>query len=329
MNSALVTGGCGVIGSHLVDALLARGDKVTVIDNLSTGKIHNVEHNIGNPRFRIINDTILNEELMDGLIRECSTVFHLAAAVGVKYICDDPLQGILINVRGTEIVFASAFKYWKQVVFASTSEIYGRSNHIPFKEDSERVLGPTYVERWSYSTAKAVDEHLAFAYARKGLPISVVRYFNAFGPRIDERGYGSVVAKFVSQALRGVPITIHGDGKQTRCFTYIDDTVRGTMLAAEKPGAVGQAFNIGNNIENTIEDLAITIKKLTGSSSEIKYISHKEYYGETYEDPRRRIPDIQKAEEILGFKPEVGLEEGLKHTIEWARSHYSKRLSEV
>lgn len=325
MIRALVTGGCGVIGSHLVDKLLQGGAKVTVLDNLSTGNIQNIEHCLENNRFRLVNDTILNEALLDELIHECSVVYHLAASVGVRYIVDDPLRGILINVRGTELVFAAAFKYWKQVLFASTSEVYGRSTAIPFREDGERVLGPTYVDRWSYSTSKALDEHLAFAYACKGLPVSVVRYFNAYGPRIDESGYGSVVAKFISQALLGEPITVYGDGKQSRCFTFLDDTVRGTLLAAEKPEALGQAFNIGNNHETTIEELAHMIRDIAGTDSKIVQMPFEDVFGENYEETMRRIPDISKAERLLGFKPAVSLAEGLEKTIDWARENYKRK----
>jgi len=322
MQNILITGGSGVIGSHLADALLKEGYAVTVIDNLVTGKIKNVEHNLDNPNFRIINDTIMNETLMEDLIRHCSGVYHLAAAVGVKYICEDPLQGILTNVKGTEIVLDLAFKYWKRVVFASTSEIYGRSTNVPFEEDSERILGSTKVDRWSYSTAKALDEHLCFAYATKGLHVSIVRYFNSYGPRIDERGYGSVVAQFIRQALRNEPMTVHGDGKQSRCFTYIADTVRGTILAGTKKEASGEAFNIGNNKETTILELANIIRKLTNSNSEIVMVPYEEIFGQRYEDTRRRIPSVSKAGKKLGFKPEIELSEGLKKTIEWAKENY-------
>lgn len=324
MKNILITGGSGVIGSHLADALLDKGCSVTVIDNHVTGKIKNVEHNLDNPNFRIINDSIMNEELMDELIRECHMVYHLAAAVGVKYIVDDPLQGIMTNVKGTEIVLEHSFKYWKRVVFASTSEIYGKSGNVPFDEDSERILGSTKVDRWSYSTAKALDEHLCFAYYTKGLPVSIVRYFNSYGPRIDERGYGSVVAKFISQALRGEPITVHGDGKQSRCFTYIDDTVRGTILVGEHKEAIGKAFNIGNNIETTILQLAEKIVNLTESDSTLTLVPYEDYYGKSYEDTRRRVPRIDKAHDLLGFIPGIDLEEGLTRTIEWAKENYHR-----
>lgn len=324
LKQALITGGSGVIGSHLADALLARGYEVTVIDNLLTGKIKNIEHNLENPRFRLINDSILNEPLMDELIKEHSVVYHLAAAVGVQHIVNDPLHGILVNVKGSEIVFAHAFKYWKRVVFTSTSEIYGRSDKIPFTEDTERVLGPTYVDRWSYSTSKALDEHLAFAYHTKGLPVCILRYFNSFGPRIDESGYGSVVARFISQALRNVPLTVHGDGAQTRCFTFIEDTVRGTILAGEHKNAIGHAFNIGNNREITIRELAEIIIRLTGSSSTIENISYEDAYGQSYEDTRRRVPSVTKAKELIEFEAQVDMETGLKNTIAWAREHYKR-----
>lgn len=324
LKHALITGGSGVIGSHLGDALLARGYEVSVVDNLTTGNIKNVEQNLDNPKFHFINDSIMNHGLMDELVKKSSVVYHLAAAVGVKHICQDPLAGVLTNVQGSEIVFGLAFKYWKRVVFTSTSEIYGRSDKIPFKEDTERILGPTNVDRWSYSTAKAVDEHIIFAYSRKGLPISVVRYFNSFGPRIDESGYGSVVAMFISQALRNVPITVHGDGKQTRCFTFIEDTILGTIAAGENPNALGHAFNIGGNREISILELASVIIKLTNSKSEIQFVGYETDYGDSYEDTRRRVPDVTKAEELLGFRANITLEEGLGKTIEWAKQNYKR-----
>ena len=320
----LVTGGAGYVGSVVAEEMIAQGHIVTIIDNLATGTIKNIEHNLENPDFHLIHDTILNESLMDELIKKASVVYHMAAAVGVAHIVNDPLQGILVNVKGSEIVFAHAFKYWKRVVFASTSEIYGISDKLPFSEDTERVLGPTYIDRWSYSTSKALDEHLAFAYSSKGLPICVVRYFNSFGPRIDQRGYGSVVARFINQAMHNEPITVYDDGKQSRCFTYIEDTVRGTILAGELKEALGQAFNIGNNVETTVLELARMIIRLTNSKSEIVFVSYKDAFGEGYEDTRRRIPDVKKAEEILGFRAQVGLEQGLVKTIEWARENYMR-----
>jgi UDP-glucose 4-epimerase len=319
----LVTGGAGYIGSHLVDALIKQGDEVLVIDNLSTGKIENLRHLLGHPAFHFINDTILNEPILERFVPSMDRIYHLAAAVGVRNVLQDPLAAINTNVRGTEVVLGLAFKYWKRVVLASTSEIYGKAKQVPYHEDDDRVLGTTGVARWSYSMSKAIDEHFAFAYAAKGLPVAIVRYFNSYGPRLDERGYGSVVANFIRQALRGEPVTVHGDGKQTRCFTYIDDTVAGTLLAGEAPGAVGEAFNIGSTRESSILDLAKTIKRLTRSRSSIEYVPYASYYGEGFEDTRRRVPAVDKAKRLLGFSPKVDLETGLKKTIAWCRTHFT------
>ncbi len=319
----LVTGGAGYIGSHLVDALLKRGDEVLVVDNLSTGKIENIRHLLGHPAFQFINDSILNEPLLERFVPAMDRIFHLAAAVGVRNVLQDPLAAINTNVRGTEVVLGLAFKYWKRLVLASTSEIYGKARHIPFREDDDRVLGTTGVARWSYSMSKAIDEHFAFAYAAKGLPVAIVRYFNSYGPRLDERGYGSVVANFIRQALRDEPITVHGDGKQTRCFTYIDDTVAGTLLAAEAPRAVGEAFNIGSTRETSIQDVAKTIQRLARSKSPIEFVGYASYYGEGFEDTRRRVPAVDKAKRLLGFVPKVDLEIGLKKTIAWCRTHFT------
>lgn len=319
----LVTGGAGYIGSHLVDRLLSRGDEVFAIDNLSTGKIANIQRHLESDRFHLLNDTILNESLIDHLVSQVDLVYHLAALVGVKYVVADPLGAIKTNVTGTEVVLGAAFKYWKKVVLASSSEIYGKSAKIPFHEEDDRVLGPTNVGRWSYSTSKAIDEHFAFAYSAKGLSIAIVRYFNSYGPRLDEKGYGSVVANFVRQALKGESITVHGDGLQSRCFTYIDDTVDGTLLAGEVKAGEGLVFNIGNDAETTIHDLAVAIKRLTGSGSEIIRVPYIEYYGKRFEDTRRRVPSIDRAKEVLGFTPKVRLEEGLMRTIVWCREHYS------
>lgn len=320
----LVTGGAGYIGSHLVDALIKRGDEVLVIDNLSTGRSENVRHLLGLPAFHFINDSILNEALLERFIPSMDLIFHLAAAVGVRNILHDPLAAINTNVRGTEVVLGLAFKYWKRLVLASSSEIYGKASHVPFREDDDRVLGSTGVARWSYSMSKAIDEHFAFAYAVKGLPISIVRYFNSYGPRLDERGYGSVVANFIRQALRGDPITVHGDGKQTRCFTYIEDTVAGTLLAGEAKEAVGEAFNIGSTSETSILGLAKTIKRLARSKSPVRFDPYEAYYGGGFEDTRRRVPSVDKAKRRLGFTPRVDLEAGLKKTIRWCREHFAR-----
>jgi UDP-glucose 4-epimerase len=311
----LVTGGAGYIGSHLVDMLLADDHEVTVLDNLSTGKIANVEHCLDQIRF--INGSILDAPLVEQEVERAQVVFHLAAAVGVRHLVERPLESLLTNARGTEIVLDNCFKYWRRVLIASTSEVYGRTAKVPMSEDDDRVLGSTRIHRWGYSTAKALDEHLAFAYCDRGLPVSVVRYFNSYGPRIDPRGYGSVVASFISQALEGRPMTVHGDGTQTRCFTYIDDTVQGTFLAGLRPEAVGTVVNLGNPAETTILELAEMIRSMLGSSSEIVTIPYEQYYGKGFEDTRRRVPDISRARSVLSWEPTVTLEDGLQRTFEW------------
>jgi len=317
----LVTGGAGYIGSHLADRLLADGHEVFVIDNLFTGRIANIAHNLGHERFHFVNDSILHVATMEELIRQVQLIYHLAAVVGVKHVIDNPLQGILTNVRGTEIVLELAYKYWRKVVIASSSEVYGKSEKAPLAEDDDSIMGPTAVGRWSYALAKAIDEHLAFIYYGRGLPVSIVRYFNSYGPRLDPRGYGSVIAKFINQALEGKPLTVFSDGQQTRCFTYIDDTIEGSILAATLKEGEGQSFNIGNNRETTILELAEKIKELTGSPSEIIHLSYTEAYGSGFEETRRRVPDVSKAERLLGFRARVSLEEGLQKTLAWFKGN--------
>jgi UDP-glucose 4-epimerase len=311
----LVTGGAGYIGSHLVDALCDAGHEVRVLDNLSTGKAANLQHRLD--EIRLVNGSILDAPLVEREVEWAQIVFHLAAAVGVRHIVDDPLTSLLTNTRGTEIVLTACFRNWRKVVVASTSEVYGKTSKVPMCEDDDRVLGPTTVHRWSYSSAKAIDEHLAFAFAANSLPVTIVRYFNSYGPRLDERGYGSVVANFIRQARAGEPLTVHGDGQQSRCFTYIDDTVRGTLLTGFTPEAEGQVFNLGSTRETTILELAETIKAALGSSSPIESTPYEEYYGPGFEDTRRRVPDVTRAREVLDWEPQVALEDGLAHTIEW------------
>ncbi|MGH9281398.1 MAG: GDP-mannose 4,6-dehydratase [Acidimicrobiales bacterium] len=311
----LVTGGAGYIGSHLVDVLCDEGHEVRVIDNLSTGKAANLAHRLGDIHF--VNGSILDADLVEREVREVELVFHLAAAVGVRHIVDDPLGSLLTNTRGTENVLVACHRYWRKVLLASTSEVYGKTSKVPMSEDDDRVLGPTTVHRWSYSTAKAYDEHLGFAYAAHELPIVIVRYFNSYGPRLDERGYGSVVANFLRQATRGAPLTVHGDGRQSRCFTYVDDTVRGTVAAGMTPEAEGLVLNLGSPRETTIRELAEMIRTAVGSRSEVLETPYESYYGPGFEDTRRRVPDITRAREILDWEPKVELEEGLARTIEW------------
>jgi UDP-glucose 4-epimerase len=315
----LVTGGAGYIGSHLVDHLMAEGHHVSVVDNLSTGKVANIAHHLGHERFAFVNEDILHRETMEWLVQQVDLIYHLAAVVGVRHVINNPLKGIMTNVRGTERVLELAYKYWRKVVVASSSEVYGKSERAPLAEDDDSILGPTAVGRWSYALAKAIDEHLALIYHSRGLPTTMVRYFNSYGPRLDPRGYGSVVARFIGQALQGEPLTVYDNGHQTRCFTYIDDTVRGTVLAASLPQAEGLAFNIGSDCETSIEELARLIVRLSGSRSEIQYLSYEEAYGSGFEETRRRVPDVRRAGEMLSFEAEVPLEEGLQRTIDWFR----------
>jgi len=316
----LITGGAGYIGSHLVDRFLSEGAAVTAIDNLSVGQRRNIQHNLGSAGFHFVEGDVLDRRLMERLVQGHDLVCHLAAVVGVRHVLADPLHAILQNVGGTEVVLALAHKYSRRVLFASTSEIYGKSLKLPFAEDDDRVLGSTGIARWSYSTAKALDEHLCFAYHAQGLPLSIVRYFNSYGPRLDPKGYGSVVATFITQAMANKPLTVHHDGQQTRCFTYIDDTVRGSMLAATKSEALGQAFNVGGDVETTILELAALILRLTESDAELAFVPYHEAYGLGFEDTLRRVPNVSKAERLLGFRAEVPLEEGLQETIAWFRN---------
>ena len=308
----LVTGGAGFIGSHLVDALCDEGADVTVLDNLTTGRDSNLDG-----RARLVQGSILDADLVDKEVEAVDEVFHLAAAVGVRHIVDDPLGSLRTNTRGTEHVLDACARHRRPVLLASTSEVYGKSIDVPWREDDDRVLGSTDVARWSYATAKALDEHLALAHAKAGLPVSIVRYFNSYGPRLDERGYGSVVAKFVRQALAGEPLTVHGDGAQTRCFTYVADTVRGTLLAARTPAAVGRVFNIGSDDETSVADLAMAVIEMTGSSSVVERVSYEAVFGPGFEDPQRRRPDITRARTVLGWQPQVGLREGVERTLAW------------
>ncbi len=315
----LVTGGAGYIGSHLVDRLMADGHCVWVIDNLSTGKIANVAHHLGHERFVFVNEDILQRETLEWLVQQVDLIYHLAAVVGVRHVINNPLKGIVTNVRGTEHVLEAAYKYWRKVIIASSSEVYGKSERVPLAEEDDSILGPTAVGRWSYALAKAIDEHLAFIYHSRGLPTTIVRYFNSYGPRLDPQGYGSVVARFIGQALKNEPLTVFDDGRQTRCFTYVDDTVRGTLLAAMLPQAEGQAFNIGSNFETSVLDLASLIIQLTGSNAGVQHVSYQEAFGPGFEETRRRVPDVRRAAELLGFEAQVSLEDGLKRTIAWLR----------
>ena len=361
---ALITGGAGFIGSHLAEALLERGHHVTVIDNLSTGRLENIAHLTDHPRFRFAIDSITNEVVMDRLVSECDVIFHLAAAVGVELIVRDPVRVIETNILGTHAVLKVANRYRKKVLIASTSEIYGKNNHVPFREDDDRLLGPTTKARWSYSTSKAVDEFLGLAYHRQmGLPVVIFRLFNTVGPRQTGQ-YGMVVPRFVQQALRGEPLTVYGDGQQTRCFCDVEDAVRAIIGLAECPEAVGQVFNIGSTEEISILDLARTVLALvdgehgsTGAEAQgsggaeeqgsggagqnsplhpstsapllrkhpgtsaprLRFVPYEEAYEAGFEDMRRRVPDISKIKAMIGWEPQVLLEETLRRVLAFYR----------
>lgn len=312
----LITGGAGFIGSHLADAYLERGDEVFVIDDLSTGRFENIQHLKNNPRFRYTIESVHNQPVTAELVDQCDVVFHLAAAVGVKLIVESPVRTIETNVRGTEVVLAIANKKKKKVLLASTSEVYGLSTEVPFREDGNLVMGATTKGRWSYACSKAIDEFLALAYWReRKLPTIVVRLFNTVGPRQTGQ-YGMVIPTFVKQALAGRPITVFGDGSQKRCFGYVGDVVGALVKLMEHPEAIGQVFNIGSNEEITILDLARRVKELTKSDSEIVFVPYDEAYEEGFEDMPRRVPDITKVNQLVGFRPLMSLDGILQSVIE-------------
>ena len=314
----LVTGGAGYIGSHLVDRLVGLNHDVTVIDDLSTGNLTNLQAVHSDIRF--VEATILDADIMETLVGDADVVFHLAAAVGVGHIIKQPLRSLVINTKGAENVITACVKHDRKLLLASTSEIYGKTAKMPMSEDDDRVLGSTTVARWGYSTAKAIDEHLALAHAQHGLRMSIVRYFNSYGPRLDPRGYGSVVANLMRQAIDNEPLTVHGDGLQTRCFTYVDDTVEGTLRAALDLRGEGKIFNVGNDHETSIIDLATTIIAMTGSSSTVQHVSYEQRFGKGFEDTKRRIPDVQRARAVLDFNAGVSLQDGLQRTLAWWRA---------
>ena len=317
----LVTGGAGYIGSHLVDRLVHLNHEVTVIDDLSTGNLTNLQAVHSDVRF--VEATILDADVVDTLVADADVVFHLAAAVGVGHIIEQPLRSLVINTKGAENVITACVKHDRRLLLASTSEIYGKTTKMPMSEDDDRVLGSTTIARWGYSTAKAIDEHLALAHAEHGLRMSIVRYFNSYGPRLDPRGYGSVVANLMRQAIDNEPLTVHGDGSQTRCFTYVDDTVEGTLRAALDLRGEGKIFNVGNDHETSIIDLATTIIAMTGSSSAVQHISYEQRFGKGFEDTKRRIPDVQRARTVLDFNAGISLQDGLQRTLAWWRKHLS------
>jgi len=312
---ALLTGGAGFVGSHLAEALLTRGHDVIVIDDLSTGSMDNIAHLKGRPGFEYVIDSVMNEPLTAELIDRADVVFHLAAAVGVKLIVEAPVRTIETNVHGTEVVLKHASKKGKLVVIFSTSEVYGKSTAVPFREDADLVMGPTPKHRWAYACSKALDEFLALAYYReRKLPVIVVRLFNTVGPRQTGR-YGMVIPNFVRQALQGAPITVFGDGTQTRSFTDVGDVVVGLLKLVAEPRAIGQVFNIGNREEVSIRELAERIRLATASASEIVLIPYDEAYEEGFEDMPRRVPDLRKIRDLVGYQPTLALDEILRRVI--------------
>ena len=321
MTRYLITGGAGFIGSHLAEALLERGDSVMVIDDLSTGRFENIAHLAGQPRFGFAIESVTNEMVMDRLVSECDVVVHLAAVVGVELILREPVRVVETNVMGTHTVLQTAQRYKKKVLIASTSEVYGKSERIPFREEDDRVVGATTRSRWSYATSKAVDEFLGLAYhQQKGLPVVIMRFFNTVGPRQSGQ-YGMVVPRFVRQALSGEQVTVYGDGSQSRCFTHVRDTVAAIIALAAAPEAVGEVFNIGSMNETTILDLARRVLALSGVAAEeieerITLVPYEKAYGAGFEDMQRRVPDTSKIERYVGWKPQRSLDDILHDVMQ-------------
>jgi UDP-glucose 4-epimerase len=316
---ALITGGAGFIGSHLSETLLDQGHEVLTLDNLSTGSIDNISHLKGRPGFEYFIDSVNNEPLLAELIDRSDVVFHFAAAVGVKLIVEQPVYTIETNVHGTEVVLKHANKKKKLVVIASTSEVYGKSDDFPFREDSDLVMGPTPKHRWAYACSKAIDEFLALAYWKeRKLPVIIVRFFNTVGPRQTGQ-YGMVIPNFVRQALAGEPITVFGDGAQSRSFTHVADVVDALIKLVSEPKAIGQVINIGNTQEVTILQLAERVRELSGSKSVIKFIPYDEAYESGFEDMPRRVPSLAKAEGLIGYAPRLGLDDILVQVIDYFR----------
>lgn len=313
---ALVTGGAGFIGSHLVERLLGLGYEVTALDDLSTGSHDNVAALEGHQRFHLVIGTILNERLVDKLAERCDVIFHLAAAVGVELIIKKPLESMTTNIRGSEIILEMAHRYRRKILVASTSEIYGKNSNGPLRENMDRILGSPLKSRWSYSTSKAVDEILAYVYWKeKEVPTIIVRLFNTVGPR-QSGAYGMVIPRFVSQAVKGKPLLVHGTGTQSRCFLHVTDTVTALIKLMEHPKAVGDVFNVGSQEEVTIEELAKRVIAITGSPSPLVHIPYEEAYEEGFEDMPRRVPDITKLRQLIDFEPTFTLNEIIRSVVE-------------
>ncbi len=311
----LVTGGAGFIGSHLTEALLEQGHEVWALDDLSTGRIENLSTFRHHPRFHFLEGDVTHSGMVHGLVAQCDRVFHLAAAVGVKYVLENPLRSMITNIRGTEVVLQACAEHGRRVLLFSCSVVYGKGVAVPFAEDDDRVMGPTHKLRWSYACGKAVDECLAQAYwQQQRLPVTVVRCFNTCGPR-QSAAYGMVIPNMIARALSGEPILVFGDGKQSRCFAAVTDVVRGVLLLADEPASYGQIYNIGTDQEITITELAEKIRSLCNSSSAIECVPYEAVYGSSFEDMRRRVPDLTKVRKAVGYRPEVTLGELLEMTI--------------
>lgn len=318
--NVLITGGAGFIGSHLVEKLLQEGDSVAVVDDLSTGRLENLESVKDHPKFKFVYDNVRNHETMHVLIQQCDLIFHLAAAVGVQLIVDQPVHTIETNIHGSEVVLGIANKFRKKVLIASTSEVYGKSEAVPFREDDDTILGSTKFSRWAYACSKAIDEFLGLAYYEQyGLPVVVVRLFNTVGPRQTGQ-YGMVIPRFVERALKNEPIYIYGTGQQSRCFGYVGDIIDGVRALMAHPNAPGKVYNIGATEEITIEALADKIVELTGSKSKKKFISYEQAYGKPFDDMMRRVPCLDRIKQIVGYEPKMSLEQTLKSVIVDIRS---------
>ena len=317
----LITGGAGFVGSHLATLLLERGREVHLLDDCSTGRKENLDHIASHRRLHFHEGNVLDERITGDLISGCDEIYHLAAAVGVRLVIEKPVETIMTNVRGTEVVLENARRHGKKVLIASTSEIYGKNKNGSLREDDDRIMGSVMKQRWAYANTKTLDEFLALAYHREsGLPVVIARLFNTVGPRQTGR-YGMVIPNFVRSALDGKPIRVFGTGKQTRCFAYVGDVIEGLAALMDHPGAVGQVFNVGNNDEISIAELAGRVKALTGSSSPIELVPYEEAYGEGFEDMERRVPDLAKIHNLIGYKPKVQLDEILERVIDYFRAN--------
>jgi len=322
----LVTGGAGFIGSHLVDALLSQGHEVLAVDDLSTGRLENLKQAMSAPGFQFVEGSVMDPILVNGLVSRVDEVFHLAAAVGVKFVLDNPLRSLITNIRGTEVVLEAAHKNGnKKVILFSSSEVYGKSASVPFREGDDRLLGPTSVLRWSYAASKSVDEFLALGYYHEcRLPVVVVRCFNTCGPRQSPH-YGMVIPRFVERALRNEPLLVYGDGLQSRCFSSVHDVIRGVLMLAEEPRAHGEVFNIGTMEEISVGELAQRIIAHSGSSSKLELVEYAAIYGSRFEDMQRRVPSLDKIHALVGYEPRVTLDHLLHETIDHMRAEAGLR----